>query len=52
MVKEPFVDMVCYEVVGELGVNEGDPVVFAKRVREHPSLGGRELFECGVGLQS
>ena len=35
---------------GELIVDEGDPVVFADGVREHASLGGRKLFECGFGL--
>ena len=35
---------------GELGVDEGDPVVFADGVREHASLGGGKLFECGFGL--
>ena len=31
-------------------MNEGDPVVFADGVREHASMGGGELFECGFGL--
>ena len=35
---------------GELGVNEGNPVVFADGVREHASLRGGKLFECGFGL--
>lgn len=50
MVEETFVDVVCYEVVVELGVDEGDPVVFAEGGREHAFLGGGKLFERGFSL--
>lgn len=50
MVEETFVDVVGYEVCGELCVDEGDPVVFAEGVREHASLRGGKLFQCGFSL--
>lgn len=51
VVEETFVDVVGYKVRGELCVDKGDPIVFAEGVREHASLGGGKLFQCGFGLE-